>query len=352
MAELAMALDKSEFTAHVGCFHVRGFRGEELRRWGIPILPLPVRSLSSSSALQGAWLMGRYIRKHGIQLVHTFDLPLTCFGVPVARAFGVNTVLSSQRADRKLQPRYRMLARLSDRLADGIIVNCEAMRFHLLQDERVPEHLIHVCPNWIDTDHFRPMPKLKTGRLSEASMIIGVVCALRPEKGLATLIDAFATIKDVLPGLRLLIVGSGPMREILQTRASEHCLGEQCIFHEAVADVMPLLREIDIFVLPSVSEALSNSLMEAMACGLTVVASAVGGNPELVAEGETGLLFKVGDADDLARQLRVLIAREGLRRLLSTNAAAFIRARFRKGISVRRMEAIYRSFLGSGPGCA
>jgi len=347
MAELAMALDKREFIAHVGCFHEQGFRGDELRQAGISVLALPVRSFVAFNTLRGAWQMGRYLRQHNIQLVHTFDLPLTCFGVPVARAFGVHAVLSSQRAERGLQPQYRSLARFSDRLVDGIVANCEAMRRHLLEDEGVPERLIRVCYNWIDLERFEAMPKLKPGQLAGASIVIGVVCALRPEKDLCTLIDAFALVRDVVPGLKLLIAGSGPMGEKLQARAREYSLGDQCIFENAVSDVRTWLREMDIFVLPSTSEALSNSLMEAMASGLAVVASNVGGNPELVIHGETGLLFKAGDPEDLARQLRLLIGDEELRRRLSGNAAAFVRARFGKDTSVERMQAVYRSFLGS-----
>ncbi len=346
--ELAMALDKTEFAPHVGCFRANGFRAEELRRAGIPILALPVRSLLAFNAIQGAWEMGRYLRKHDIQLVHTFDLPLTCFGVPVARVFGVPTVLSSQRAHRGLQPQSRRLARFSDRLVNGIVANCEAMRVHLIEDEGVPERLIRVCHNWIDLERFQPMPKLRPAGLSEASIVIGAVCALRPEKDLSTLIDAFALVRDAVPGLKLLIVGSGPMRGSLQARACEHSLGEQCLFQDATADVRTWLREMDIFVLPSIHEALSNSLMEAMAFGLAVVASNVGGNPELVIDGETGLLFKAGDAQDLARQLSALIGQAELRQRLRMNASAYVAARFGKEVSVRRMEAVYRAFLGRG----
>jgi glycosyltransferase involved in cell wall biosynthesis len=183
------------------------------------------------------------------------------------------------------------------------------------------------------------MPKSGSG------ITIGVVCALRPEKDLATLIDTFALVRDQAPGLRLLIVGGGSMRESLEARALEHGLGDQCRFQDAASDVRVWLREMDIFVLPSISEAFSNSLMEAMACGLAVVASNVGGNPELVKEGETGLLFKAGDAQDLVRQLRVLIGDENLRRRLAANGAGFMRERFGKDVSVQRMEAVYRSYL-------
>ena len=345
MAELALALDKTEFEAHVGCFLDDGFRAQELRRAGIPILALPVRSLMAFNALEGAWQMGQYIRRHGIQLVHTFDLPLTCFGVPVARAFGVPAVLSSQRAYRDLQPRYRQLARLSDRLAHGIVVNCEAMRVHMIEDERARPERLHVCLNWIDTEHYRPLPAVRLPPVAEASLVIGVVCALRPEKGLLTLVDAFAQVRDASPGLKLLIVGDGPMLPALEERVDAHALGAQCVFQPGVADVREWLREIDIFVLPSLSEALSNSLLEAMASGCTVVASRVGGNPELVLDGKTGLLFAPGDTEDLARQLRSLIGSGLLRKQLSENSLSFVREHFNKDASVRRTQELYRSLL-------
>jgi len=346
MAELAQALDKSQFEAHVGCFFEDGFRAEELRKAGIPILAMPVRSFMAFNALEGAWQMGQYIRRHGIQLVHTFDLPLTCFGVPVARAFGVPVVLSSQRAYRDLQPRYRRLARFTDHLAHGIVVNCEAMRVHMIKDEGVRPELLHVCLNWIDIEHYRPLRRLRPAPVADASVVIGVVCALRPEKGLLTLIDAFAQVRDAAPGLKLLIVGDGPMLAQIEERVREYGLGSQCVFQAGVGDVREWLREIDIFVLPSLSEALSNSLLEAMASGCTVVASRVGGNPELVLDGKTGLLFTRDDAADLARQLRSLIASEPLRNQLRDKGLDFVRENFNRDASVQRIQELYRSFLG------
>ena len=143
----------------------------------------------------------------------------------------------------------------------------------------------------------------------------------------------------------LLIVGSGPMLPQLHERVSHWQLGEQTVFQPATSDVRTWLREIDIFVLPSTSEALSNSLMEAMASGCCPVASNVGGNPELVLDGQTGLLFKPGNAADLANQLRLLITRETMRKQLADAAAAYIRQEFPKQAAVRRMEQLYRDFL-------
>jgi glycosyltransferase involved in cell wall biosynthesis len=102
---------------------------------------------------------------------------------------------------------------------------------------------------------------------------------------------------------------------------------------------------MDIFVLPSLSEALSNSLMEAMACGVAPVASTVGGNPELVREGETGLLFAPKDAAALAAQLRRLVFDQALRRRFGAAAASFIAENMTIEKSSARMASIYEGFL-------
>ena len=344
-AEVAKSLDRGKFTPHVACFH-EGFRAAELRQAGVPILRLPVRSFASPAAAAAAWSLGRYLRRERIRLVHTFDSPLNCFGVPVARAFRVPVVLSSQRADRALNaPPFRRLLRLTDRMVDGIVVNCEAVRRHLTDDENVPASLIHVCLNGIDTTVFHPTARARPPALAEASLVIGVVCVLRPEKGLALLLEAFAAVQRMDEGLRLVIVGSGESLEDLQELSRELGIAAKCHFEPAVSDVTPWLRAIDIFVLPSLSEALSNSLMEAMASGCAVIASNTGGNPELVTDAETGLLFKTGDSAALADRLRSLISTPNLRSALSKAGAARIAADFSIQSSVARVERLYESFL-------
>jgi glycosyltransferase involved in cell wall biosynthesis len=165
---------------------------------------------------------------------------------------------------------------------------------------------------------------------------------LRPEKDLATLIEAFARIKR--SGLKLSIVGSGSMLGELRSQAEARGLAPDCIFAQATANAAECLREIDIFVLPSRSEALSNSLLEAMACGCCPVASRVGGNPELIRHGENGMLFEAGDVDQLCHVLEPLIEHRMLRQRLAQKARD-VAEHFSIGASARRMEAIYTEFI-------
>ena len=173
-----------------------------------------------------------------------------------------------------------------------------------------------------------------------AASVIGIVCALRPEKGLGTLMEAFRKVKAGRPGVKLLIVGSGPMLAELEAGGDD-----DCHFQPAQPDVAPWLRAMDIFVLPSLSEALSNSLMEAMGCGCCPVASRVGGNPELVTDGETGLLFPVGDAAALAERLALLLDQPAYRLRLAANAERRMLEHFTREQAARAMGAVYQEFL-------
>jgi L-malate glycosyltransferase len=337
MTEIAKTLDRSRFTPHVGCFRPRGMRNAELAAAGVPIVHFPVDSFASFGALREAWNLRDYIRRHGIRLVHAFDYPLTLFAVPVAHWLTRAVVVSSQRSHRSLIPRkYRRWIRATDRLADAIVVNCEFVRRHVELDEGVPSDRVRLCYNGVDLDEFQPRETPRD------SLTIGVVCALRPEKDLGTLIDAFSRLKR--PGLNLLIVGSGSMLEQLRSQAQSRGLAPDCIFAPATANVAECLRSIDIFVLPSRSEALSNSLLEAMACGCCPVASRVGGNVELIRHGENGMLFEAGDVDQLCHVLEPLIEHGELRRTLAVNARC-VAERFSVGASARRMEAVYTDLI-------
>jgi len=272
--------------------------------------------------------------------VHTWDYPLNVYAIPITRLFTNAIAVSSQRSHRELIPRgYRVLTRFADRQMHAMVVNCDFLRRHLIEDEHVSEAKIHVCYNGIDLDRFRRLTA------PPHPLTIGCVCALRPEKDLKTLIGAFTRVRKTTPELKLVIIGSGAELAILQQYAREAAIADAVHFEPTTRRVAEWLSTIDIFVLPSRSEALSNSLMEAMACGCCPVASNVGGNPELVRPGQTGLLFRAGDPEDLASSLHTLIGQPDLRRDLATRAESLIRGNFSTAAAARRMAEIYRSIL-------
>jgi glycosyltransferase involved in cell wall biosynthesis len=345
MTEVAKSVDRTRIQPLVGVLRPNDFRRPELDAAQVPVHCFDVSSFQNPAVIPAIWRFRKFLRTERIDLIHAFDTPGNVFGAFGGRLAGVPVVLTSQRAHRSLSPPGQLQAlRWSDRFVNGIVVNCEYIRRHLIDDEGVPAEKIHLCYNGIDTKTFQVSgPAARP--VAPDRITVGVICALRPEKDLATLLAGFALARRQRPEMQLLLVGSGPELPALEQQARELQLGPDCVFVPDQHDVASWLRTIDIFVLPSRSEALSNSLMEAMACGCAVVASEVGGNPELVEPGKTGLLFAPGRPESLAQALEQLAAEETLRRQLAAAASDLIHQRFSREASVQRMQEIYDSFL-------
>jgi len=347
VAKIAMHLDRSRFTPHVATYYAKGLRYEELRAAGIPILDLPLRSLLSMEAVRSAMKLRRYIKEHGIRIVHSYDAS-GVFALPVARTAGVPVVIGSQLSYRTiLDSRTQRLLRLSDHVADVVLVNCEAIRRYMIEDEGVSPDRVEICYNGVVTAEFHSANgRVRPEPLAGASLVIGTVCVLRPEKALLLLQEAFARVRHLEAGMKLLIVGSGPELPKLQENAARLGIGGATVFISATRDVAAWLRSMDIFVLPSYSEAFSNSLLEAMACGCSVIGSRVGGTPELIGSNEErGFLFESGNTADLAAKLGRLIEDQALRCELASRAARFVRENLTIEIAAQRTAAIYDELL-------
>jgi len=346
LAETAMSLDRNRFDVEVGAFDIDGIRAKDLLKSGIPVTRFPVSSFRSPSAVREAFRLAAYVRRRGIRLVHTFDPPTSAFALPPVKFLTRAVALGSQRGHLDLMPEpVRGMSIFGERLAHGVVVNCEYMRKHLVEDAGFRPERIHLCYNGLDLERFQTGPRARPAAIPEDALVIGTVSVLRPEKGLPTLIDAFSRIRPEFPCAKLLIVGGGPLLEDLRKQAATLGVAPDCIFQPSTADVAPWLRNMDIFVLPSLSEAFSNALMEAMGCGCCPVASRVGGTPELVNDGVTGLLFEPGDAAGLAAAIRRVAVSAELRARLAAAGHDFIHGRFSRETAARRMGEIYSGFL-------
>ena len=251
--------------------------------------------------------------------------------------------VSSQLSYRRLaKPLMRRLLRVTDRMVDTVVVNCVAMQDHMVRDEKVSVERTYLCYNGVDTTLFYPAEEPPPDALADASIVIGTVCGLRAEKRLDLLVDAFAKVYSLRPKMKLAIVGSGVMLSKLEQQARELGVREACVFQPQTSDIPTWLRAMDIFVLPSDSEAFSNALLEAMACGCCPVGSRVGGTPELIEHGNRGFLFTSGDSADLAAQLAEVIMNDELRLRFSSAAASFARDTLSIERNVSTMSRIVR----------
>jgi len=211
------------------------------------------------------------------------------------------------------------------------------------------EAAVHVRPerirqayNGVDTERFRPAtPVESAGRMVR----IGTVGRLDPVKNQAAILRAVRTILDQRPdldaALRLTVVGDGPQRGALESLAGELGLLRHVEFTGTRDDTAAILRNLDVFVLPSVNEGISNTILEAMASGLPVLAARVGGNPELVVHGETGLLYEPDAADGLAAGLQRYLDEPGLRRAHGSAGRRRAQENFSLDAMVQRYLDIY-----------
>jgi glycosyltransferase involved in cell wall biosynthesis len=353
VAKIAMHLDRARFTPHVATYCAKGLRYEELRAAGVPILHVPLGSMISTNCIRCVLKFRRYIKEHRIRVVHSYD-PSGAFSLPAGRLAGVPVVIGSQLSYRDLfDARTQHLLRLSDHFADAVLVNCEAMRRYMIEDEGIAAHRVELCYNGVVTGEFHPAPDAaRPDAVASASLVIGTVCVLRPEKALPLLQEAFAMVRKLKLGMKLLLVGSGPELPKLQENAARLGITGDTMFIPATREVATWLRAMDIFVLPSYSEAFSNSLLEAMASGCCVVGSRVGGTPELIgAQDERGFLFESGNAGDLADKLGRLITDDTLRRDLGSRAVSFVRDNLTIEIAARRTADIYQKLLERKTGC-
>jgi glycosyltransferase involved in cell wall biosynthesis len=194
-------------------------------------------------------------------------------------------------------------------LSDRIICNAHALKEIMVQRYRVAPDRIAVVPNAVDTDHFRPDAKpdiahptvLSVGRLVE-------------DKDPLNLLEGFRLAAERIPQAQFAIMGNGPLKSEVQARIQEHSLESRIRLLPGVPDVRLAMRSAAVFVLASVREASPNVIIEAMAMGLPVVATRVGGMPELVVDGKTGILVEPGDAEGLADAVATVLADEGHRR--------------------------------------
>lgn len=255
--------------------------------------------------------------------------------------------------------RPALLRRLHSPLVSHYITVSKNLRRFLVERLRIPAARISQIYNGVDTDRFRPSPSpsrewLPSSFRVGSVVLIGTVGRLQPVKDHATLLRAFSLLlaerPDLRPRLRLTVVGDGPLMNELRGLAESLRIAEATFFPGALENIADALRTIDVFALPSLNEGISNTILEAMATGVPVVASAVGGNPELVADGTSGRLFPAGDEVALSQLLGNYATDRSLCQAHGAAARRIAVDRYSLRLMVARYEDIYARFCRGGWG--
>ena len=356
VSNLVRLLDRSLFEVHLACLGRFGEFLEPIENQCGVVAEYPIRRLYGPATLWRQLQLARDVRRGRIQVVHTYGFYANVFGLPAARLAQAPLIVASIRdIGDHLSATRRWLQRLTCRLADCVLVNADAVRQRLVA-EGFPAAKVVVIPNGINLGGFSSHQGRDTLRralgLPAFGPLVTVVSRLTPMKGIEHFLEAAERIAKRLPEARFLVVGDcepspgqSSYRATLEAHAARRGLADRVLFLGFRSDVADLLAASTVSVLPSLSEGLSNVLLESMAVGLPVVATRVGGNPEAVEHGVTGLLVAPGDASALAHAVTLLLEHPHLARCYGEAARQRVHERFSDRGMVRATEDFYLAWL-------
>jgi len=335
MIELVRRLDRARWAVHIACFRAQGAWFPRAAEAAASVAEFPIGGFGRRDTLVQAWAFARWCRQQRIAIVHTTELYSNIFALPAAGCAGVPVRIANRR---EINPDKTVghiaLQRAAYSFAHAVVANSRAAADRL-RFERVPTRKVAVIPNGLDVEAW------PSGMPPRAPRRVVCVANLRPEKGQDVLIDAAAHVLRRFPDAQFELVGDGPERRRLQTRAEDRGVAGAFTFLGHREDVADRLAASHLFVLPSRSDAFPNGVLEAMAAGLPIVATSVGGIVELIDDRRTGLLTPAGDAVALADRLCTLMADSAFAGRLGRAARGVAESRYSFGRMVNAFESLY-----------
>ncbi len=339
---LATGLPRDEFAVEV-CALTRGGPYErDLQTAGIPVTVIGKRLKVDPVA---AWRLRRAIRQARPDIVHTWLFAANSYGRAVARRCGVPIIVASERcADQWKGTSERVVDRWLAATTDAIVVNSEAVR-RFYESAGFDTKKLVLIPNGVAIA--APPAGDRAAVLAELGLpadarVLGYVGRLWPQKRVQDLIWATELIKNIKPNVFTVIVGDGPDRDALVEFSQKVAIDDRVRLVGPRDDAARLMAVMDVVVQPSQFEGMPNSVMEAMAAGLPVVASNIPGNDELVIDGETGFLVPVGDTKLLAARINRLLDEPDLSRRLGEAGQTRVRDQFGVEKMVQSHVQLYR----------
>jgi L-malate glycosyltransferase len=340
MLELARRLDRSRFTVYIACFHREGAWLRRAEESAAAVVEFPISGFARAATLGQMRRFASWCRAQDIAIVHATDLYANVFALPAALLAGVPVRVGNRRELTVGKSTGLLtLQRAGYACAHRVVANSSAAAARLEYERVRPEH-ITVIPNGVDAAAF----PVRTPR-SRLRRIV-TVANLRPEKAHDVLMDAAALVLDRYPDAEFWCVGGGVLSGVVPAEAKRRGLTRMKFLGHR-DDVPAILVEADIFALPSRSEAMPNGVIEAMAAGLPIVSTHVGGIPELITTGESGLLVRPDDAAALATALLALMDDPALAAACGEAARRRIEERFSFERMVTAFEQLYLNELSA-----
>ena len=311
---------------------------------GFQYIPIPIDTKKEvgPKILACAFKLLSAVRKNNIDIVHTHSRTTQVVGCLVSRKTGVLHVTTWHGFFKK-----RLFRRLFPCWADKVIAISEPVKEHLISDFKVDEARVRVIHNGIDVVRFQPNRTreevaIKTEFGLRGGPVIGIVGRLSDVKGHSYLIEAMRTIAGAFPHAQLLIVGEGKMQKELVNLVTRMGIEKNVFFVHSVLNTARVLSIMDVFVMPSLKEGLGLALMEAMASGLAVVGSDIGGIKSLIRNGENGFLVKPQDSAALSCAIMELLKDPQMRQRFGSEARKSIQENFSETAMVDQTERLYQ----------
>lgn len=359
LVEVVKHIDKSRFTPYVCTLADGGALRSEIENAGIPLYSVDFRGLRSRYDPFSLWNLLKkltrlchFMREQQFDIVHGYLFWAYVIGAFAGRAARVPTIIASRRSlgNFKANKRhYLFIERIANRLTNLLIANSHAVKNDVIRQEKIAAAKIRVVYNGIDLKPYeRPVGVEAIKRelkIPPEAPLIGVIANYIHYKGHRYLIEALDQVKTIFPNVRCLLIGEGPMRPAIEAWIREQDLAENIILTGTREDIAELIAAIDISVLPSLEEGFPNTILESMAAGKPVIATAVGGNPEAVDDGKTGMLVPPRDPEALARAILELLRNPERARALGRAARERVEREFGIARMIERMEDIYTRLM-------
>ena len=336
---LSRSLDDNRFQVNLGCIRARGAFLEGLSPVTFP-LGGSLYGLQSWKTRLG---LSRHLRGQGIAVAHAFDYYSNLTLIPSARLARVPVVIGSQRQLGDLLTPLQSRAQTAIfRWCDSVVCNSSAAAQRLV-DSGLDKKKITVIWNGLGPEAFAaavPMLPQRSGWLR-----VGMIARMNSvAKNHLLFLRAAAQLKNIGAQVEFILAGDGPLRPQLEQEATELGLGDSVNFLGDCRDVPSVLASLDLTVLPSASESLSNAIIESMAAGVPVIATDVGGNSDLLAE-DRGILVPLGNESYLARAIARLLQQDALRLQMGHNCRCFAQNNFTLEKMGRQYSALYLRLL-------
>jgi glycosyltransferase involved in cell wall biosynthesis len=354
VVNIGKGLDRSRFDVRFATLNKIGELLAECEAHSWSVEEYKARRLYGFATMKKQLAFGRSLRRQGTQILHTYGFYPNVFAIPAARLAGVPVIIGSIRDIGDIWTFWQhKVQKQCLRLADHIVVNAEAIKRDLLQRGYDVER-VSVIPNGIDCERFRLQGNGEAVRrewnIPPGVPVVGVLARLMRIKGQEVFLRAAALIASKHPQARFVIVGGNNIdheyEDELKRLAERLGLKERVLFTGFRTDVPDLLAAFSVVVSPSLGlEGLSNSLLESMAAGVPVVATRVGGTPEIVEDGVTGLLVSPGDPDALAAAISRLLHDKTTATRLGQSARRRVFSRYSLEQAVASTERLYHELL-------